>query len=293
MAEKPTRGQLLATAGGAAVFGAAWVAIWKSGGDLPPIGDRVVARRVGEVPADDPGAPAWDDASAVRFWLTPQTITNPKLESLQLADVTVRALHDGTTLGLRVDWEDPSADDLVALATFQDAVAVQLPAKAAAKPPPVSMGTAGQAVHIMQWRSTWQRDIDAGRRMGVADVFPRVVHDVTPDALLGDQAVVYYPGRAVGNTLSVDGRTTPVEEAVAEGFGTLTPITPQRALGRGVHSSSGWRVAMGVPLDRGPAAEPVAPGSSWPIAIAVWLGDRGNRGSRKQYSNWATLEVAA
>ncbi|MEW6581572.1 MAG: ethylbenzene dehydrogenase-related protein [Actinomycetota bacterium] len=294
MGDSMTRGALLGAAGVAAVGAAAGVAIWKSGGDRPDLGDRVVAARVPDpVPGDDPRAGAWGRAEAIRVLLAAQTITQPALDALGIGDVTVRALHDGTSLALRLDWEDPDADDVASLARFQDAVAVQIPAASGAKPPSVAMGGPGQAVHILQWRATWQRDIDSGHRTGVADIFPRVVHDTTPDQLLGDAAVVYYPGRHAGNPLAQLGRTSPVEEAVAEGFGTLASLPQQRAAGRGVHEDGWWRVALSIPMQRAPAGAALVPGSSWPVAFALWLGDRGNRGSRKQFADWVTLEVAA
>jgi hypothetical protein len=37
----------------------------------------------------------------------------------------------------------------------------------------------------------------------------------------------------------------------------------------------------------------VEPGSTWPVAFAIWLGSKANRAGRKQYANWLSLELEA
>jgi Ethylbenzene dehydrogenase len=292
MAGNITRGALIGGAGAAAAGAVIGTAVWKAGGPRIRLSQTIRAdRHRGTLPVDRPDSSAWDDAEAVTVLLQPQQIAPPMLDTSGVGDIIVRALHDGTELGLWVSWADETADDLVGLNLFQDALAVQLPAAAAAQPPPITMGAVGQAVHVLMWRAAWQRDIDKGRS-GVEALFPHVVRDVTPDDLLGAAAADYYPGRAVGNPLSATARTSPVEEAIAEGFGSLTTLTQQTARGVGQYSDGRWRISIGVPMARGASGGPLEPGSRWPVAFAVWLGSRGNRGSRKQYADWVTLEIA-
>jgi Ethylbenzene dehydrogenase len=292
MSEGITRGAVIAGAGavaGGAVIGAA---VWKAGGPRVKLSQTIRAGRFrGTLPVDRPDSSAWDEAEPVKVLLKPQQVVAPMLDVLGIGDITVRALHDGTELGLLVSWDDDDPHDLVGLARFQDALAVQLPMSASAQPPPITMGAAGAPVHLMQWRATWQRDIDQGRS-GVESMFPHVVRDVTPDDLLGAAAAVYYPARAVGNPMSALKRASPVEEAVAEGFGSVTTLKAQTARGKGIHDGGRWRVTIGVPMARGASGQPLEPGSRWPVAFALWLGSRDNRGSRKQYADWVDLEVA-
>lgn len=293
MSEGITRGAVIGGAGAVAAGAAIGAAVWKAGGPRARLSQTIRAERIGgTMPVDNPGSSAWDDAEVVKVLLKPQQLVAPMLDTLGVGDLTVRALHDGTELGLLVSWQDDEADDLVGLARFQDALAVQLPASLGAQPPPITMGAAGAPVHLLQWRATWQRDIDQGRA-GVEAQFPHVVRDVTPDDLLGAAALNYYPGRAVGNPMSALKRTSPVEEAVAEGFGSVTSLTSQAARGKGVHDDGRWRVAIGLPMARGASGQPLTPGSRWPVAFALWLGSRDNRGSRKQYADWLDLELAA
>jgi hypothetical protein len=152
------------------------------------------------------------------------------------------------------------------------------------------MGAPGFPVHILQWRATWQRDIDSGGITGVDQIYPEVVHDVMPDDILPPAtAQLYWVGREAGNPLSQVSRTTPVEEVVAEGFGSVTHLSQQTAIGHGVHEDGGWRVVVAVPSARTGVGDPLAPGTSWPVAFAVWLGSEENRGGRKHYANWQTV----
>jgi hypothetical protein len=254
------------------------------------VGAPIVAPFVdGDIPRTDPRSGAWDDAEAVLIPLSAQQIAQPFLEKTGVDELEVRALHDGKTVALRLEWADDSVDDLDGIRRYHDAVAVQLPTKAAAAPPALTMGAPGAAVHILQWRATWQRDIDSGGKTGLDQIYPEVIHDVMPDDVLPPEvAQLYWVAREAGNPLAQVQRSTPVEEAVAEGFGSVTHLPSQTAQGRGVNEDGRWKVAISLPSARAVGA-PLEPGSSWPIAFAVWLGSAENRGGRKHIANWQTL----
>lgn len=279
-------------AGGVAVAGIATAVGNKK---LAVEGDTVVARAVsGSLPLDDPGDETWEDAEPVRVPLSPQQIAQPYLEDASVGDIVVRALSNGDDVAFRLEWDDSTVDDLDGIRRYHDAVAVQLPTTASASPPPITMGGPGAAVHVLQWRATWQRDIDSDGKTGVDQIYPAVVHDVMPEDILPPkEANLYWVGRAVGNPLSKKFRTTPVEEIVAEGFGSVTHLPEQTAQGFGEHTDDAWRVIMSLPSARPGVGAPLAPGTTWPIAFAVWQGSDENRGGRKHISLWHTLQIEA
>ena len=277
-------------AGGAAVVGIA--AAVETNKDAPAVeGAPIVAPyRSGELPVDDPDAGAWHDARRVLVPLTAQQIVPPVLEKTGVNALEARAVHNGQQVAFLVEWEDGEIDNLDGIRRYHDAVAIQLPARSGSTPPALTMGTPGTPVHILQWRATWQRDIDSGGKTGVDQIYPEVVHDVMPDDVLPPAtAQLYWVGREVGNPLSQVVRTTPVEEVVAEGFGSVTHLPNQTAVGYGVHEEGRWRVIVALPSARPGVGDALAPGTSWPIAFAVWLGSEENRGGRKHIANWHTL----
>jgi hypothetical protein len=258
-------------------------------------GAPIVARRhEGEIPLDH-SVSAWRDAERALVPLAPQQIAPPVLEHAGVSGLDVRSLYTDGEIAFLLEWQDDEVDDLDGIRRYHDAVAVQLPARAGATPPAITMGAPGDPVHILQWRATWQRDIDSGGRTGVDQIYPEVVHDVMPDDVLPpDIAQLYWVGREAGNPLSQKFRTTPVEVVVAEGFGSVTHLPGyQTAQGSGVHEDGGWHVVVSLPSDRGGLGDTLAPGTSWPIAFAVWLGSEDNRGGKKHYANWQTLVIEA
>lgn len=299
MSERVTRKDALlyggATVGGVVAGSAAIAAVAVAGerGKSTPLeGAPIVAALVERVP-EEPDAGDWDDAQAVIVPLAAQQIAQPFLEKAVVAELRVSAQHDGGRVSLLLEWDDDSVDDLDGIRRYHDAAAVQLPT-AAGVTPALTMGAPGSPVHLLQWRATWQRDIDSGDKTGVDQIYPNVIHDVMPDDVLPPEtARLYWVGRAAGNPLSQLQRSTPVEEAVAEGFGSVTHLPNQTATGRGVHRDGRWRVVVAVRSTRIGVGAPLAPGTSWPVAFAVWLGSEENRGGRKHIANWQTLVLEA
>ena len=252
--------------------------------------ELVAPFHTGGIPVDDPSSSAWDDAPEAVIPLQPQALVPPRLPFAGLAELRARALHDGKTVAFRLQWDDEVVDDLDAVHRFHDAVAVMLPMMPGA-PPAITMGAKGAPTDILQWRATWERDLTG--KTGVDQIYPRVVHDVMPDDVLPPEtAELYWVGRAVGNPLSQAKRTTPVEQIVAEGFGTTTHLDRTDAGGHGSNNGSGWTVALGFPSQRTGIGAPLTPGSTWSVAFAVWLGHQANRGGRKHYANWVKLSLA-
>jgi hypothetical protein len=278
-------------AGGAAV---AAVAVAVEGKEAPVEGAPIVAAFVGgPIPQSDPSSSAWKKASPTLVPLVAQQIAQPFLEDAGITQLDARALHDGARLSLLLEWDDDSVDDLDGIRRYHDAVAVQLPT-APGITPALTMGAPGSPVHILQWRATWQRDIDSGGKTGVDQIYPEVIHDVMPDDVLPPEtAALYWVGRKVGNPLSQVFRTTPVEEVVAEGFGSVTHLSSQNAQGGGVNEDGRWHVVVSLPVARSGVGAPLEPGSSWPVSFAVWLGSQENRGGRKHIANWQTLVLEA
>ncbi len=64
----------------------------------------------GGVPADDPTAAAWNAVPASEFPLSPQVHWPNRIQEVTVKSVKVRGLHDGQTVAIMVEYEDPSED---------------------------------------------------------------------------------------------------------------------------------------------------------------------------------------
>ena len=241
----------------------------------------------GSVPASDPEDGRWQDIPAFDVALTPQQMTTPMLQGISVPTLQVRSMNDGAQIAFLLEWEDAEQDDIDAMARFHDAVAVELPTATA--PTASSMGQSGAPVHILQWRASWQADIDRGRQT-VEDAFPNMYPGPRPEDLMGqEKAAVYYPGVYVGNPQSSRNRTQPVEELTSIGFGSLADMDEQRAVGKGVYTGAGWKVAMGTSMLGGKDRFAGAPKTQ--VAFAAWSGSKENRGSRKQWADWTDFRI--
>lgn len=285
------RGFVKTAAGAAAIGTTVAVAIGVRELTRPAPATHLVAYRADEVPLD-PADRAWSRRPAWPVQMLIQNLATPFATALAVPEIKVRALHDGTQIGFHIEWQDADEDIVDVMARFRDAVAVQVPVDPATTPA-VTMGAVNQPVHILQWRAAWQVDVDRGRQ-GVKDAFPNMFHDAPPEALMGEEAArEFYPALVVGNPMARRDRTSPVDDLVAIGFGSLTTHEEQTADGRGTFDGKGWQVVITTPLQPGADKTNLAPGLTTSIAFAVWNGSHGNRGARKQWANWGPLEIEA
>lgn len=294
MATKLSRRALLAGAAGIGVEAAAGAFAGAASAAEAPLR---AARVSGRLPLRQPTAAAWAKARPVQVPLLPQQMVPPFLARAGVARAQLRALWNGKELGFLIEWKDAGDDSDDGLYVFQDAAAVMLPVKAVAAggdPPPVTMGAPGLDTHILQWRAAWQRDIERGGGYDerVKEQYPNVIRDLPPSAILPPAvAQLWSPGRAVGNVMSVPVPGSAVNEMVAAGFGSATSVPAPAATGWGVRRNGSWKVAIGLPAARAGIGDPIAPGSVWPVSIAVWQGSGENRGARKHWGNWVSCAL--
>ena len=243
----------------------------------------------------DPNDAAWNDAPVHVAPLILQDMVEPRLLKPSTSEVRVRAFTDGTRIVLRLDWTDPTKDDLPGAARFSDACAVQFPAKAAAEMPAPQMGEQGKPVEIAFWRASWQATVD-GRGDTIKDLYPGATVDHYPfqaspldkgSQPQREMEARYAPARALGNRMAGP-RERPVEDLIAEGPGTLSAVPPAGSDGRGRRTSDGWSVQISRRLPDG-----LAPGQRSQVAFAVWEGAQQEAGSRKMRTGWIPIVVEA
>ena len=183
----------------------------------PGTTDKLVSHfHAGDLPISDPLNKAWTGLDAFVTKMVAQNITTPVQKTVEVPELRVRSMHNGKQLAVHIEWADTTDDHQESIAVFRDACAIQFevdPAKA----PSFTMGNVDGPVHILQWRASWQTDVDEGHQ-GVKSLFPNAYNDVTPEGIMPqDAATKFYPARVAGNAQAQHERKSPVEELTAIG----------------------------------------------------------------------------
>ncbi|MFQ5966105.1 MAG: ethylbenzene dehydrogenase-related protein [Acidimicrobiia bacterium] len=238
------------------------------------------------VPIDRPWADIWDRAASQEVPLSAQNVA-PPFGGGGVSSVVARALYDDDRIYLLMEWADNDVDDAVnGIALYSDAAAVQFPAIPGTAPP-YTMGAPDVPVNIWQWKAVWQADLDSGYAT-TQDRFP----DSYVDYYQGGDDPLYRPAEAVGNPLAQRSRGSPIENLLAEGFGSLTTAPTQDVDGSGAWQSGRWRALFVRGLAAGEegyarfsAGEPTL------VAFAVWDGGAGDRNGEKSIAPFIDLTL--
>lgn len=243
--------------------------------------------RAMERPDLDPDWRLWTKISGVDVPITAQTITYPNGGG-SVPSVNLKGVYHEGVLYLRVTWNDSTADDqAVAVDQFTDAMALEFPAKSAVTVPSFCMGQPNALVNIWQWRASGQTGDPAA---GIARLYPNGYADGYPDVLEKDP--IYQPARALANPVAAFGET-PVENLVAQAFGTLAPATDQSVKGKGVWRDGEWSVVFARPFaGADPSQATFDTTTRTNMAVAVWNGSEGDRNGQKSVSQFVTLSVS-
>ena len=200
--------------------------------------------------------------------------------------VAVRAVHDGKRLALLCQWRDPIVNGgPVRVQDFQDAVALQFSMNGTT--PFLGMGDAKNPVNIWQWKAGWQQEAE-GERQDVNTVYASMHVDVYPQT-----NALYRTAESAGNVMS-QSHKSPVEDANARGFGTMTsqPMKGQNVQGKGIWRDGHWNVVFIRELkSRDEDDVMFTAGKSLPVALAIWDGENRDRNGRKVISNWYQLTL--
>ena len=114
-------------------------------------------------------------------------------------------------------------------------------------------------------------------------------------ALTLESDKTFVTGWGAGNIVSDPQRQSPAEDLVAQGFGTLRarPRADQTVDARGVYSTSSYRVIFRRSFKpSGEGGVRFQPGTTVPVAFAVWNGSAGDRDGKKSVTIWQDLEIA-
>jgi hypothetical protein len=267
--------------------------------EVPP--PEIKVNRVAAAPAtDDPLDPFWDKIAVADVAMLPQQVAPPVLEAGSVTNVRVQAVRDDQRYVWRLSWDKPEIADRSDVGEFSDAVALQFPLRDGA---PYTMGGPQMPVRMLHWKATWQKDVDEGFQDWAlthpnsdADLYWFAADEkpFTMQKSFSDPAAQQYMiAAAAGNPMADFNRKNPIEELTAHGFGSATHIGETTSRGRGAWRDGKWYVVVDRPIE---TADPLIvrfnenPGQQL-IAFAVWDGTAGNRGGRKNITNWTPMRI--
>jgi hypothetical protein len=278
-------------------------------GPATPVGEGVVEQlpptlsiaKVDKAPSvGDPLDAVWDGIASIEVPMAAQQVAQPALLQSSVPFLTVQAIRDNERYAWRISWDKPQAANAVDTAKFTDAVAIQFPLVDGA---PYTMGGPNLPVRMLYWKAVWQKDVDEGFQE-LKKIYPNSHYDMywfsegaEPHGSDGStdnaQAQQFMIAAMAKNPMADYNRRKPIEELTAHGFGSSTHIPQTPSGGRGVWKDGRWYVVLDRPID---SSDPlIARFNAVPdqqmIAFAVWDGDRDNRGSIKQISNWIPMTL--
>ncbi len=259
--------------------------------------EKIVALRVDTIPGSEQ-ADEWSRVKPVHL-----AMASLWWRQDAVSDLTVQAVHDGKTVGVRLTWQDAS-DDQHALRSesFEDAVAMEL-YRGGAEP---FLGMGGPASPVDVW--FWDADRQNGE-IAAEQSYPNTVVDVYPfsetvvasaeltrtGARMADQPDISMPARASGNQIVPRGDEPGGSSLHVGGPRTVTFRVPQSQLVRahGTWKDGRWTIVMtrslSVPSpDDGISLEP---GGRAFVAFAVWDGMHRDRDGQKSITIWQDLEI--
>lgn len=257
---------------------------------------RIVATRVAALPSS-PDSGIWRGTTAVNLHMMPLWWRTDRPE-----EITVRALHDGRSLALLLEWEDGSLDETaIRPQDFRDAAAVEF--ALTSDPPFFAMGQAGQAVNIWMWKAERQADLQPAFQ-DLEKVYPNIGIDSYPNllkspleqpmrnALTLQSDPRFVTAWGAGNIVADPTRRSAAEDLTAQGFGTLRAHPPQAQTvnATGEYATGSYLVQFTRAFDApGRNAIRLAPGERVPVAFAVWNGSAGDRDGKKSVTIWQEL----
>lgn len=258
----------------------------------------IQAKRVKSLP-DHPEAGIWRDAPPVNLHLMPLWWRSERPE-----EVTVRAIHDGKEVAILMVWHDDTYDaTALRPQDFRDAAAIQF--SLTANPPFFAMGEKGAPVNIWMWKSETQADLEVAYQ-DLERVYPNLGIDSYPNlmrspveqpfrnALTLESDPTFVTAWGAGNIVADPKRQSPTEDLTSRGFGTLQarPMIDQKIDARGVYSMGSYRVMFRRTLKpTGKGSIAFKPGSTVPVAFAVWNGSAGDRDGKKSVTIWQELKI--
>lgn len=228
----------------------------------------------------DPGHSAWSSVKATKVKLLNQNIDKPILDKRTVPNLQMKAIHNRNYVAFKLEWSDPTENNVTDIDKTSDACAIQFPRKKASETVPF-MGHDKNPVVIFHWKAIWDRDITSGY-VKLEDLYPNAY---TETYMFGREIA-----RDAKNPVSNENRKKPVEELHAEGYGTSTTAKEADIRAKGAWTNNKWNVVFVYKFNE-KLIPTLKPGTNTGIGFAVWGGNNKEVGGRKNYAPWQNIKL--
>lgn len=214
----------------------------------------------------DPMDKQWSNAEAILIPLMKQEFVAPRGGG-SVKNIQVASIYTNEEILIKLTWEDKTKDSKFSpIEKYSDACAVEFPFDNK-QMPSFALGEKGNPVNAWLWRAIAEEKdrID----------YPPAYSDFYRSGSI-DTVVKYEP--------------TSVENLVAEGFGTITPLEGQDVEAKGVWKNGKWDVVVKRKFNSASGAA-LKGDMIIPIAFAVWDGTNSERDGIKSISPWHLLKI--
>ena len=255
----------------------------------------------------DLNAEFWSKIEALKLPVSAQNAAYPTLEKPSIDYLTVKSVYRQKEIAFLIEWNDSTKNVEVDADKFCDQFAIEFPLNTK-EIPSYMMGNKDGMVHITHWKAIWQEDCEKGFQdvqvkypnMWV-DIYPGLedyldrskriyAQDITAEMIVETHATDNMPGTYSRNPMSQIKRKQPVEEASAEGFGTLATQETQQAKAWAEWKNGKWKLCVVVPVNTGNRYK-AAFNTRTKVAFALWDGGFQNIGGRKHFIPWIDLLI--
>jgi mono/diheme cytochrome c family protein len=261
----------------------------------------LTARRAGKPLPDVIPDEEWAAAPAAALAVTPLS-----WRDYEEPDLAVSALHDGTSLAIRLTWHDRTRNTAaIRPQDFEDMAAVQL--FKGSPEPFLGMGAAGKPVDLWLWNPGMEApagsfaDMDSAYPNMAVDLYPFEQPGAGPRAHAPErQPADFVTARRAGNLRSDPEHDWTASSLHAGGFGsaTMRPRASQLVRAHGVYQGkegspdARWSVVLRRPLAVPPEGGiALAVGDRLSVAFALWDGAAHDRNGQKFVSIWHDLQL--
>jgi len=215
-------------------------------------------------------------------------------DNINYQTIEVQAAYSSKYIAIKLEWEDSSMEEsLYRVQDFQDAAAIQFSLDGSMDFH--GMGSKKHPTDIWFWKSEWQFLKSANVDSDIKHVYLNRVSDSDVESypdVFNDTA--FLSGRDAGNINSKEKRNTSVENVIASGPETVTPLAEnlQKVVGEGSWDGSKWRIVLAREL-RPKSRQKVKfkKGGMVPVGFAIWDGNENDRNGQKMVSTWYKLEL--